>query len=308
MIKDKKIIFMGTPVLATEYLKTLINNNIKVNTVLTQPPKKKLRGMKISKSPVHILAEQNEINVLYPNNFDSETINYLKKLKPDLIIVMAYGKILPKVILDLPKYGCINIHISFLPRWRGAAPLERALMNGDTETGITIIKLTEKLDAGPIIAKKKFIIPNQFNKLQLSNSLSELGTKLLVETIPKIFNNEIIFEAQNDELATYADKITSEVRKINFDNSAEIIINQIRANAPKPGAWFTLNKERIKIIDAKPGSAKGQKSTILNSNFEIGCKDGSILPLILQREGKKVVTIDDFLRGFKINIYDVVNV
>tara|TARA_B100000575_G_scaffold89123_1_gene70600 strand:- start:446 stop:1372 length:927 start_codon:yes stop_codon:yes gene_type:complete len=308
MIKDKKIVFMGTPTLATEYLSTLIVNNIKVTTVFTQPPKKKSRGMKISKSPVHILAEQNEINILCPHEFDITTINNLIKQQPDLIIVMAYGKILPKVILDLPKYGCINIHVSLLPRWRGAAPLEHTLMSGDTKTGITIFKLTEKLDAGPIIVQKKFIIPERFNKLQLSNSLTTLGTKLLTETIIKIFNNEIVFKDQNEGIATYADKITSDVRKINFYNSTKNIINQIRAHAPKPGAWFYLNNERIKIIDAKPGTSEGEKSTILNSNFEIGCKDGSILPLILQREGKKVVTIDDFLRGFKIKIHDVINV
>ena len=306
-MKDKKIIFMGTPYLAMEYLNALINNNIKVSTVFTQPPKKKSRGMKISKSPVHILAEQNEIDILCPNEFDNETINNLIKQQPDLIIVMAYGKILPKAILELPKYGCINIHVSLLPRWRGAAPLEHTLMSGDTQTGITIIKLTEKLDAGPIIEQEKFIIPERCNKLQLSNLLTVLGTKLLVETIPKIFNNEITLKYQNEDYATYANKITSEGRKINFSNSKKNIINQIRAYAPKPGAWFYLNKERIIIIDAKPGSAEGAKSTILNSNFEIGCQDGSILPILIQREGKNVVTIEDFLRGFKLKIHDVIN-
>tara|TARA_B100001989_G_scaffold196439_1_gene145073 strand:- start:609 stop:1154 length:546 start_codon:yes stop_codon:yes gene_type:complete len=180
-------------------------------------------------------------------------------------------------------------------------------MSGDIQTGITIIKLKEKLDAGPIIVQEKFIIPERFNKLQLSNSLTLIGTKLLVETIPKIFNNEITLQDQNEDYATYAGKITSEDRKINFGNSTKNIINQIRAHAPKPGAWFHLNKERIIIIDAKPGFEKGAKSTILNSNFEIGCQDGSILPLLLQREGKKVVSIDDFLRGFKTKIHDVIN-
>ena len=307
MIKDKKIIFMGTPLLATEYLDALIKNNIKVSTVFTQPPKKKSRGMKISKSPVHILAEQNEIDILCPDEFDYKTTDDLIKQQPDLIVVMAYGKILPKEILEIPKYGCINIHVSLLPRWRGAAPLEHTLMSGDIQTGITIIKLKEKLDAGPIIVQEKFIIPERFNKLQLSNSLTLVGTKLLVETIPKIFNNEITLQDQNEDHATYAGKITSEDRKINFGNSTKNIINQIRAHAPKPGAWFHLNKERIIIIDAKPGFEKGAKSTILNSNFEIGCQDGSIQPLLLQREGKKVVSIDDFLRGFKTKIHDVIN-
>ena len=306
-MSNKKIIFMGTPNIATDYLKSLIKNQISIFSVITQPPKKQSRGMKIIKSPVHVLALENNLKVLTPQEFDIETINDFKKLHPDLIIVMAYGKILPKAILDLPMYGCINIHVSFLPRWRGAAPIEYTLMSGDTETGITIIRLTEKLDAGPIIAQKKFMIPENFNKIQLSNSLTLLGTKLLAKTIPKIFNNEIVLNAQNEDHATYANKITSEVRKINFDNSTKNIINQIRAHAPKPGAWFYLNEERIKIIDAKPGHARGEKSTILNSNFEIACNDGSILPLILQREGKKVVTIENFLRGFKPKIHDVIN-
>ena len=154
-MKNKKIIFMGTPDISAKYLNTLIEKNIQIHTVFTQAPKKQSRGMKLSKTPVHLLANKKNINVFHPQNFDIETINILKKIKPDLIVVMAYGKILPKVILELPNYGCINIHVSILPRWRGAAPIEHALMNGDKETGISIIKLIEKLDAGPIIVQKK---------------------------------------------------------------------------------------------------------------------------------------------------------
>jgi len=220
---------------------------------------------------------------------------------------MAYGKILPKSLLELPKYGCINIHVSILPRWRGAAPIEHALMSGDKETGISIIKLIEKLDAGPIIAQEKLHIPSNFNKLQLSNKLTEIGTKLLINTIPFLFLNNIKFREQDESLATYANKITSEIRKINFNNSSDKIINHIRAHAPKPGAWFTLNNERIKLIEAKKGSAKGNTSTILNDKFEIACDDGSIEPLILQREGKNIVTKEEFLRGFQLKDNDLIN-
>ncbi len=307
-MKEKKIIFMGTPVIAAEYLNELINNNIKVNAVFTQPPKKKYRGMKLTKSPIHLLADKNKIDVYHPENFDFKTINLLKKIKPDLIIVMAYGKILPKIILDLPNYGCINIHVSILPKWRGAAPIEYALMSGDQETGISIIKLVEKLDAGPIIIQDKFIIPENFNKQQLSDSLTTIGTKLLIKTIPKIFNNEIELIDQNEEKASYAHKITSENRKINFNNSAKNIINHIRSHSPKPGAWFYLNNERIKIIDAKIGISNGKVSSILNSNFDIGCEDGSIEPLILQREGKNIITKEEFLRGFKFTVDQIINV
>ena len=306
-MQDKKIIFMGTPQIAAEYLNSLINNNIKIEAVFTQSPKKQSRGMKLIKSPVHLLANENKIEIYYPETFDNEMMNKLKKIEPDLLIVMAYGKILPISLLELPKYGCINIHVSILPRWRGAAPIEHALMNGDKETGVSIIKLIKKLDAGPIIAQEKYDIPSNFNKLQLTNKLTEIGTKLLINTIPSIFKNNIIFRDQDEKFATYANKITSEIRKINFNNSTDNVINHIRAHAPKPGAWFNLNNERIKLIEAKKGSAKGKMSTILNNKFEIACNDGSIEPLILQREGKNIVTKEEFLRGFQLKDEDLIN-
>ncbi|OUW96870.1 MAG: methionyl-tRNA formyltransferase [Pelagibacteraceae bacterium TMED237] len=306
-MQNKKIIFMGTPFIAAEYLKYLIQNEINIEAVFTQSPKKKSRGMKLIKSPVHLLAIEKNIEVFHSKNFGIEIMNKLKNIKPDLIIVMAYGIILPNYLLQLPKFGCINVHVSILPRWRGAAPIEYALMSGDKETGITIIRLVEKLDAGPIITQKKITIPQNFNKLELSKKLTEIGTKLLVDTIPNILNNKIILKNQDEKNVTYAYKITSENRKINFNNSAQNIINLIRAHAPNPGAWFFLNNERIKIIDAKLGSAKGKSSTILNQNFDIACNDGSIEPLILQREGRNIVTKEEFLRGFKIKIKDIVN-
>jgi len=307
MMHNKKIIFMGTPVIAKEYLNTLINNDFKIEAVFTQPPKKQSRGMKLNKSPIHLMAIEKNIKVFHPVKFDLEIINLLNKIQPDLIIVMAYGRILPREVLELPEYGCINVHVSMLPRWRGASPIEYALQSGDKKTGISIIKLVEKLDAGPIIAQEELTILPNFNKLQLSDNLTSLGTKLLVKTIPRIFKKEIDLKNQDESNATYANKITSENRKINFNNSVKNIINQIRAHAPKPGAWFFLNGERIKIIDAKPGLLKGEVSTILNKNFEIACKDGSIEPINLQREGKKVVNKDEFLRGFELKVNDVVN-
>ncbi len=307
-MNNKKIIFMGTPVIATKYLNTLIKNDFKIEAVFTQPPKKQSRGMKLNKSPIHLLASDLNISVFHPLKFDFETINLLKKIKPDLIIVMAYGRILPKEVLELPKYGCINIHVSMLPRWRGASPIEYALKSGDEKTGISIIKLVEKLDAGPIIAQEEYSILPNLNKLQLSDNLTVLGTRLLVETIPRIFENKIDLKDQDESKVTYASKITSENRKINFNNSVKNIINHIRAYSPKPGAWFFLNGERIKIIDAKPGLAKGEASTVLNNNFEIACEDGSIDPINLQREGKKVVNKEEFLRGYKLKINDVINV
>ena len=306
-MKNKKIIFMGTPDISAEYLSALLKENITISAVFTQSPKKQSRGMKLIKSAVHTLANNKNINVYHPENFDNETINVLKEMDPDLIIVMAYGKILPKDILELPKHGCINIHVSILPRWRGAAPIEHSLINGDKETGISIIKLIEKLDSGPIIVQKKLIIPENCNKLQLTDNLNKIGTKLLVNTIPLILNDEISLKIQDEKNATYANKITSKNRKINFNNSMRDILNQVKAHSPKPGAWFYLNKERIKLIDAKKGTGKGKISTVLNNKFEIACNDGSIEPLILQREGKNIVTKDEFLRGFMLKVDDIVN-
>ena len=263
--------------------------------------------MKLSKSPVHLLAEENNITVFHPINFDKDVMIELKEIEPDLIIVMAYGKILPKEILELPKYGCINIHVSLLPRWRGAAPIEHTLINGDNETGISIIKLEEKLDSGPIISQSKITIPDNYNKLELSNHLTDIGTKLLIDTIPLVLNNTHTLTYQDDSRATYANKITSESRQINFDTSMKNILNHIRAHAPKPGAWFSFKNERIKIIEARAGLNKGERSKILNDKFEIGCEDGSIEPLILQKEGRKIINKNEFVRGFSFNINDIVN-
>ena len=307
LIFDKKIIFMGSPKIASDYLEALIENNFIISAVFTQPPKKKSRGMKIIESEVHQLANKNNIEVFCPNIFDKNTIEIVKKLNPDLIIVMAYGKILPKDILDLPPFGCINIHVSLLPRWRGAAPIEHSLMSGDKETGISIIQLIEKLDAGPIINQKKIDIEDDCNKNELSQKLTDVGIKLLVETIPLIFDKKISYSDQDDNYATYANKISSLNRKINFNKSVNEVLNLIRAHSPKPGAWFTIQNERIKIIKARKSYSIGNASTILNETFDIGCNDGSIEPLILQREGKNPISKDDFLRGYSFKVNEVIN-
>ena len=307
-MNSKKIIFMGSPKIASDYLEALIKNNFMISAVFSQPPKKKSRGMKIIKSEVHQLANKNNIEVLCPDTFDKQNIERVKKLNPDLIIVMAYGKILPKDILDLPTFGCINIHVSLLPRWRGAAPIEHSLMNGDNKTGISIIQIIEKLDAGPIINQKKVDIQDDYNKDELSKKLTEVGIKLLVETIPLIFDKKISYSDQDENDVTYANKISSQNRKINFNKSVNEVLNLIRAHSPKPGAWFTIQNERIKIIKARKSNSTGNASTIINQTFDIGCNDGSIEPLILQREGKNAISKDDFLRGYSFKINDIINV
>ena len=306
-MKDKKIIFMGTPDIAAQHLNILIENNLNVVGVYTQPPRKKNRGMRIEKSDVHQIADKNNIEVFYPSTIDDITIEQVKNLEPDLIIVVAYGIILPSKFLNIPKYGCINIHVSLLPRWRGAAPIEHALLAGDVKTGISIISISPKLDAGDILMQDIFALDKDMNSDDLTLNLTNLGKKTLMKTLPLLFENKLTSKKQEESKATYANKFSSKDRKINFYNSADNVYNHIRAHGPKPGSWFTYKGERIKIIKAKKINKSGESSTILNKDFTIACKDGAILPLLIQREGKKVVSLDDFLRGFTFVIQDKLN-
>ena len=307
-MQDKKIIFMGTPDIAAQHLNVLFKKNLNIVGVFTQPPRKKNRGMRIEKSEVHQIAEKNNIEVFYPTSIDVTVLEKVKSLEPDLIIVIAYGIILPSKFLNIPKYGCINIHVSLLPRWRGAAPIEHALLAGDEKTGISVISISPKLDAGDILMQESFAIDKDINSDDLTINLTNLGKKTLMETLPLLFENKLIRKKQDESKVTYANKFISEDRKINFYNSSDDVYNHIRAHGPKPGSWFTYRGERIKIIKAKKINELGKSSTILNKDFMIACKDGAILPLLIQREGKKVVSLDDFLRGFTFSIQDKLNV
>ena len=306
-MKDKKIIFMGTPDIAAQHLDILIENNLNVVGVYTQPPRKKNRGMRIEKSDVHQIADKKNIEVFYPSTIDDTTIEQVKNLQPDLIIVIAYGIILPSKFLSIPKYGCINIHVSLLPRWRGAAPIEHTLLAGDVKTGISIISISPKLDAGDILMQESFQLDKDINSGDLTLNLINLGKKILMKTLPLLFENKLIGKKQDETKATYANKFMPEDRKINFNNSVDEVFNHIRAHGPKPGSWFTYKGERIKIIKAKKTNQLGESSTILDKDFTIACKEGSILPLFIQREGKKVVSLQDFLRGFTFSMHDKLN-
>ena len=306
-MKNKKIIFMGTPDIAAQHLNILIENNLNIVGVYTQPPRKKNRGMRIEKSDVHQIADKNNIEVFYPSTIDDTVIQQVKSLEPDLIIVIAYGIILPSSFLNIPKYGCINIHVSLLPRWRGAAPIEHALLAGDDKTGISIISVSPKLDAGDILMQESFTLDKDINRDELTLNLTNLGKKTLMKTLPLLFENKLIRKKQDESKVTYANKFLSEDRKINFYNSTDDVFNHIRAHGPKPGSWFTYKGERIKIIKAKKINELGESSTILNKDFMIACKDGAISPEFIQREGKKVVSLDDFLRGFTFSIQDKLN-
>ena len=307
-MRQERIIFMGTPEISKVYLQSLINHKYNVIATYTQPPRKQGRGMLMQKSPVHALSLEHNIPVYHPKNFSSfENINELKKLEPDLVVIMGYGLLLPKSILQTPLYRCINIHVSLLPRWRGAAPIEHAILNGDEKTGISIFLLEEKLDAGPIIATQEINIHKDINKGNLTSELNILGTALLINTLPDLLDNKISVQKQDETFATYAKKITPELRRINFNNEVNTVYNQIRSFAPKPSAWFAFNNERFNIIKCLMKICEAESSTIMNRQFHIGCKNGIIIPEIIQREGKKSMKIEEFLKGFAFDVGQKLN-
>ena len=306
-MKDKKIIFMGTPDIAAQHLNILIENNLNVVGVYTQPPRKKNRGMHIEESPVHQIAKKNNLQTFYPNSIDYSVIEKIKSLNPDIIIVVAYGIILPSQFLNIPKFGCINIHVSLLPRWRGAAPIEHTLLAGDVKTGISVIKISPKLDAGDVLYQESLKITEDMYSDELTSALTNLGKRTMLEVLPIIFEKNISSNKQDSNKVTYAKKFTSNDRKINFNNSTTQVYNHIRAHGPKPGSWFVYRGERIKILKAMKHKEKGQQSTILNNKFMLACSDGSILPTLIQREGKKAVEVKDFIKGFTFTVNDKIN-
>lgn len=307
-MNDKKIIFMGTPDIAAQHLQYLLDNSINIVGVFTQPPRKKNRGMNIEESPVHQIAKKNNLEIFYPSSIDGKAIEQINSLDPDIIIVVAYGIILPSQLLDIPKFGCINIHVSLLPRWRGAAPIEHAMLAGDVKTGISVIKISPKLDAGDILHQESLNISADMYSDELTVALTNLGKQTMLRVLPKIFENKTLSKKQDLNKVTYAKKFTSVDRKINFNNSTNEVYNHIRAHGPKPGSWFVYRGERIKILRAVKKKDRGQQSTILNNKFMLACSDGSILPTLIQREGKKAVEVKDFIQGFAFTVNDKINV
>jgi len=294
------IIFMGTPDFAVPILKSINNLNHNILEVYTQPPNKKNRGQKIQKSPIHDFSNKLNLSVRCPIAFEEEEINRIKKLNPDLVIVVAYGKILPAKLLNLDKVLFINVHASLLPRWRGAAPIQRAIMNLDHETGVSIMKIVTQLDAGPVLLQSKIKITKETNYKELSDQMSELGVKLILDTLKLIEDKRANFKEQNESEATYAKKIEKTETKINWNDDAEKIIAKINAFSPNPGSWFDLNGNRIKIIKAKKVLSKGIPGTILDDNLTIACSKNAIRIVELKKESKQKMTADEFLRGNKI--------
>jgi len=291
---------MGTPEFSIPILKSIYETNNKILEVYTQPPKKKNRGQKIINSPIHEYSKKLGISIRNPSVFNDEEINHIAKLKPDLVIVVAYGKILPKKLLNLENILFVNVHASLLPKWRGAAPIQRAIMNMDPETGVSIMKIVPELDAGPVLIQSKIKITKETNHKELSEQMSELGAKLILDTFEIIKNKKVNFIEQNESEATYAKKIEKTETRFNWNDDADKVIAKINAFCPNPGCWFELNGIRIKIIKAKQVISKGKPGTILDDKLTIACFKNAIQITELQKEGKQKITADEFLRGNKI--------
>ncbi len=293
---------MGTPFFAVPILKSLYQNGYSISVVYTQPPQKSKRGQRVNKSPIQGISETLNIDFRTPQSLKNniEEYEYLKKLDADIAIVVAYGQIIPKEILSLTKKGFINIHASLLPKWRGAAPIQRSIINLDKETGISIMKIGEKLDTGPICNSYKLNITNNDNAETISDKLSKLASEKILDNIDEIIEDKIKFKEQVHEEATYAYKIQKSEGKIDWHNSAESIIGKINGLYSSPGAWFMYNGERYKVLKAKISNSVGVAGSVLDDYLEVGCKNKSIKILELQREGKRVQNINEFMPGSKI--------
>ena len=303
-----KIIFMGTPDFSIKPLKALLGSIHKIIAIYSQPPKKSGRGMKENKTPVHTFGDDKKIPVYTPQNFKNDSdIAFVKDLNPDIIIVSAYGLILPKKILDIPKFGCLNIHASILPRWRGAAPIQRSIMSGDKETGITFMLMNEGLDTGMIIKRFPIKIDQYMNAKILHDELSLLASNNLIDTLSKYVNAEIQPFNQEEEGITYAEKIQKVECRISWEKSAHEILLLIRGLSPYPGAWFLSKKnKRVKVLDARISHIENDfKPGEVISEQVIACGNNAIEILLVKPEGKKVMDVEAYIRGNSMSVGEI---
>ena len=294
-----KIVFMGTPDFAVPVLEKLTQAH-EVVAIYTRAPKESGRGKKINKTPVHLLAEAKGIPVHTPQSLKSEEEQaIMRQYNADLGIVAAYGLLLPQAILDAFKIGCINVHASLLPRWRGAAPIQRAIEAGDKKSGITIMQMALALDAGDILSQQEVEISQTITGGELHDELSKVGAELLINTLADLAH--ITPQKQDESLVTYAEKIDKAESLIDFNQSTEKLLNKIRAFNPYPAMYFIHNNERFKIYTAEKYDAKGMAGTILEGRKDliIATLDSAIRVTKIQREGKQPMLIADLLRGYQ---------
>ena len=296
-----KTVFMGTPEFSVPTLEALIKNKFNIVSVYTQPPKKSKRGQKINVSPIEEFSKKNKINFRNPVNLNNdEELKIFKKLSPDIVVVVAYGQIIPENFLKISKLGFINIPASLLPKWRGAAPIQRAIINGDKKIGVSIMKVEEKLDNGPVLASKEIELDQNATHGEIEKKLSVMGANLLIESLRTIETGNPKFINQNHSQATYAKKVEKGETKIDWNLEAKKVLAHIHGLSPSPGAWFEFESERFKVLRAKISSENGKSGCVLDENLTVGCGLDSIQILELQRQGKNKQATKEFLLGKKI--------
>ncbi len=299
---------MGTPDFAVPSLKALKEAGYEIPLVITQPDKPAGRGKRLKPPPVKVEAERLGLKVYQPERIkDNEELKkILEEISPDLIVVAAYGKILPDWLLKLPKYGVINVHASLLPKYRGASPIQAALLNGERKTGITIMKVIPELDAGDVISQREVEIKKEDNAQTLHDRLAQVGAELLTETIPKFTKGEIEPKPQNHDKATYCPKITKEMGRINWERSAEEIFNMVRAFTPWPGAFTYYKGKMVKLTKVKPAEGKGEPGEVIEAGKRliVATGKGALEILRIKPEGRKEISGDEFIRGYRVRAGD----
>lgn len=300
-----RIVFMGTPDFSVPTLAEIVGQGHEVAAVYSRAPAPAGRGMELRKSPVHVAAERFGIAVRTPKKFrDPADVEALAALAPDLIVVVAYGVILPQAVLDIPPLGCVNVHASLLPRWRGAAPIQRAIMAGDTETGVMLMQMEEGLDTGPVGLVARTPIEPNLTAGELHDRLSGMSAQLAVEGLRRLAEGGLTFTPQAQEGVVYAHKIDKGETRIDWSRDAASLHDHIRALSPFPGAWCELDNgrsiERVKILRTTLKDSRGseQAGAILDDELTVAAGDGALRVLELQRAGKTPVSAADFLRGF----------
>ena len=293
-----KLAYMGTPDFAVPSLAALVEAGHEVAAVYSQPPRRAGRGQKERPSPVHAWAEEHGLPVRTPRTLRDEGAQAeFAALDLDAAIVAAYGLILPLPVLEAPRLGCINVHASLLPRWRGAAPIQRAILAGDTETGISIMMMEEGLDTGPVLRMESLPIGPETTAGDLHDALAALGGRMIAPVLADFEAGHIVPEPQDDAGTTYAKKTEKSEARIDWSEEASMVARRIHAFAPWPGAWFTLGGERVKALAARIEPGDGAPGAVLDDTLRVACGSSAVRLLRLQREGKKPAAAADFLRG-----------
>jgi len=300
-----RVVFMGTPEFAARLLNEIVSRGHEIVAVYTQPPRPAGRGMAEKKSAVHLLAESLGLPVRAPKSLKSaEAQADFAALDADVAVVAAYGLLLPQPILDAPRYGCLNLHGSLLPRWRGAAPIQRAIMAGDAESGVMVMKMEAGLDTGPVALTAKTPIEAEMTAGELNDRLAELGAPLMAHALDLLAKGELHFTPQSEEGATYAKKIEKAEARIDWRRSAQDLHNLVRGLSPFPGAFFEADlghgKERVKVLRVRMEDGKGAPGVALDDNGLIACNAGALRLLRVQRAGKGEMDFEEFARGRKL--------